>query len=173
MEQEKKSSPETEKRDKPEQAKPEVLLALIEYGSRPAAILLIGVFVVLWLFSVREPLFQLLGQAQELKIGSFEVQLREDAVYANLDTELRALKELSLAQLQLFLVVGRERERITYNGPEVTQENLRALEQAGLLSEVRRTDDGGLEWRVSSKGHELHELIFSQLLFSIRRSIAS
>lgn len=158
-----------------EQEKPHVLLALIEHASRPTAILLVGAFVVLWLFAVRGPLFQLLERAQLLRLGSFEVQLRADAAYADLGTELKALNELSLSQLQLFLVVARERENtahITYRGPEVTEENLRALEKIGLLSEVRREEDGGFFWRVSNEGSELHSLIFSQLLVSIRRSAA-
>jgi hypothetical protein len=153
--------------------RPEVLLALIEHGSRPAALLLIGLAIMGWLFAVRKPVFELLTRAQDVKVGSFEFRLRVDAASANLSAELTRLRELSQEQLQLFLVVGRERAEIQYRGPEATEANLRALEKAGLLSEVRREGDGTLFWRVSQTGHVLHELIFSQLLLSIRRSGAT
>ena len=42
----------------------------------------------------------------------------------------------------------------------------------GLLAVVRREDNGNLSWEVSRKGHDLYQLIFSQLLLSIKRAAA-
>jgi hypothetical protein len=170
MEQEKLPSSETEKKEESKQANPEVLLAFIEHANRPAALLLIGLFLVGWLFFAKEPLFNLLRSAEHFKLGPFELRLVRAAEVANLGNELQALDELSHAQLQLFLIVGKHREHISYYGPEVNEVNLRALERAGLLSEVHRQENGGFFWRVSENGHKLHTLIFRELLRSIRRS---
>src|SRR4030067_769005 len=60
----------TTKDDQDQQAKLAVRLALIEHGSRPLAILLIGVGILLWLTWVRDPLFEVLKRTQDLKFGS-------------------------------------------------------------------------------------------------------
>ncbi|MBI4380855.1 MAG: hypothetical protein HY574_06660 [candidate division NC10 bacterium] len=166
------SSKKSEEESKTQDAKPEVLLTLIEHGSRPAVILLIGLFLVTWLFTVREPLFDVLRKAQTLKLGSFEVQLRENADSANLGPQLRALEGLSDEQLQLFLVVGKQRAHITYKGEEVTDKNLKKLQEVGLLAEVRPEPEGGFWWRVSEKGITLHNIIRTLIFSSIRRSAA-
>src|SRR5438309_1766178 len=70
-------------------------LALIEHGSRPLAMLLIGLLIILLLFWAKDPLFNLLGRAQELKIGSFEVRLQSEADVENLGSELQALRKVS------------------------------------------------------------------------------
>ena len=71
-------------------------------------------------------------------------------------------------QIQLFLVVGRSRLHITYHGPEVTEENLKKLEELGFLSGVKRLEDGGLFWEVTDKGHNLHKLVFEHVTKAIR-----
>jgi hypothetical protein len=163
-------SAEHNRQDTQERATPQVLLALIEHGSRPVAILVIGLCIITWLFFARGPLLQLLSETEAFKFGSFEMRLKKAASSANLGAELQRLQELTHEQLQVFLIVGKKRGHISYFGEELTEENLRALERAGLLAEVRQQPEGGLWWRVSQEGHRLHELIFTQLLFSIRQS---
>jgi hypothetical protein len=145
-------------------------LALIEHGSRPLVNLLIGLFVIILLFWAKDPLFNLLSRAQELKVGSFEIQLRDEAEVANLSLELRTLRKVTPDQLALFLVIGRQREQIVYNGPEVTEENLEALEKASLLSSLERLPDGRFSWQVSEQGNRLYEIISAQLQLAINRS---
>jgi hypothetical protein len=145
-------------------------LALIEHGSGPLATLLIGVLVVLFLFWAKDPLFSMLGRAQELKVGSFEIQLKDEAAVENLSPELQALRTVTPDQLALFLVIGRQREQIVYDGPEVTEENLKALQGVGLLSSVKQLPEGRFSWQVSEKGSRLYEIISSQLQLAINRS---
>ena len=166
------SSKQSEAKPKTREAKTEVVLALIEHGSLPAAILLIGLFLIIWLFTVREPLFDLLRKAETLKVGSFELGLRENADSANLGPELRALKGLNDAQLQLFLIIGKKRQSISYTGEELTQENLRKLQAVGLLTEVRENPKGSFWWEVSEKGNKLHDIIRTLIFSSIRRTAA-
>src|SRR5712691_5744428 len=97
------SARESETEARTTRERPEVLITLIEHGSRPAAFLLVGLFVVVWLFSVLEPLFNVFRQAETLKVGSFEVKLRVSAAAANVGHELQALGTLNDEQLQLFL----------------------------------------------------------------------
>jgi len=110
-----------------------------------------------------------LKQTQELKFGSFEIRLRVSADLSNVKDELKGLAVLNDQQIQLFLVLGRKRGHITYKGEEVTEENLSKLKIVGLLSEVRREEDGDLFWRVSEKGHILHDLIYRQVVAAIGR----
>lgn len=152
----------------PEHKKHEVLLALIEHASRPAALIVLGLLAAVWLFKVRDPVFQLLNKAETVRYGSFEYRVKSVAASSNLEKQLQSLKDVSFEQLQLFLVIGREREHITYNGPEVTEPNLMALKRIGLLSDVRRISKDSLYWEVSQEGRNLHELIFLQLLWAIR-----
>jgi hypothetical protein len=156
--------------DRPDSEGPkrEVVLALIEHASRPVATVFIGAFVVLWLFFMRGPLSQLLANAQTVKMGSFELQLREQAHYEKLGTELRALKNLTPDQLELFLIVGKQREHISYFGPELTEDNLRALENAGLLSEFHKLPNGQWFWTVSDSGFALQRLILGLLTAAIK-----
>jgi hypothetical protein len=173
MSEQHRSSAENRAPETPGRAKLEALVALIQHGSLPVAILVIGVCVVAWLFFMRGPISQLLAGAEAVKIGSFELRLRADADSANLGAQFRALQQLTQAQLQLFLVFGRERESISYVGPELTEENLLALQRLGLLSEVKREPDNSFSWRVSNEGIRLHNIIFSQLYLSIQRSAAA
>ncbi|HEV2913112.1 MAG TPA: hypothetical protein VGX92_07340 [Pyrinomonadaceae bacterium] len=157
-----------------EKPKPYVLLALIEHGSRPAAYIIVGLFVLLFLFKIKDPLFKLLEGAQEVKVGSFELRLRASADQAGLSKEFSGLETLSDQQVQLFLVVGdKNKPQISYSAEEVTEENLKKLQEMGLLSEVKRQEDGKLFWAVSDKGHNLHQLIFKQVIKSIRGSTAT
>ena len=64
-----------EERDDGKQPKREIILAFIEYASRPLATVFIGLFVVLWLFFMRGALFQLLANTESVKIGSFNLAI--------------------------------------------------------------------------------------------------
>lgn len=159
-----------EERDDAKQSKREIILAVIEYASRPLAIVFVGFLVVVWLFFMRGPLFQLLANTERVKIGSFEIQLRDQAHYENLGDQLRALKTLTPEQLELFLIIGKEREHISYSGPEVSEPNLRALKNAGLLSEFYKQPNNQWFWRVSDNGFALQRLIFGLLTAAIKGS---
>ncbi|MBL8166508.1 MAG: hypothetical protein JNJ50_00045 [Acidobacteria bacterium] len=150
--------------------KPEILLALIEHGSRPIATLIIGLALVIWLFFVRGQLFDFLNNAEALKIGSFEVKLRDIAKNVNLDPTLRALKELNGQQLQLFLIIGKKREQIRYEGEEVTDGNLSILKDAGLLSSYEKLPNGDYKWAVSENGVKLHNIITGLIFTSVQQS---
>jgi hypothetical protein len=150
--------------------RPEVLIALIEHGSRPAAFLLVGLLVVVWLFAVREHFFDVFRNTESLKFGTFEVKLRASAVAANVGSELQALGTLNDEQLQLFLILGRRRGHISYEGEELTEENLRRLQEIGLIAEMKKLPNEKLWWRVSEQGHKLHEITRNLILSSIRLS---
>src|SRR6185503_12905145 len=110
-----------------------VSLALIEHTSRPLAYLIIA---ILAFFFVREPIFDLLRDAQKVKVGSFEVELRARVNQANVGDEFRALQSLDDEQLQLFLIVGKERSDkvpVIYEGEEAIEENFSKLRELGLL----------------------------------------
>jgi hypothetical protein len=116
------------KKDQNQSTSLTVLLALIEHASRPLAILVVGLGILLWLTWAKDPLFDLLSRAQTLKVGSLELQLQAQAEAQNLGPALQSLRELTSDQLALFLVIGRDRGRgIDYHGPEVTEKNLQAL----------------------------------------------
>ena len=148
---------------KDKQHKPEILLALIEHGSRPAAFALIGLFITLWLFSVK-------GTLQKVSLASFEVELHTVSTSANLSKELNALAELNDEQLQLFLILGKKRNHINYNGEELNEENLNKLYEKGLLSEWKMEADGGFSWTVSKDANRLHDILRNLIYSSIRRS---
>lgn len=150
--------------------KQDILLAFIEYSSRPAATLLIGMTFLVWLFIVRDQLFNFLDKSTSLKVGSFEMQLRDVVEKANLNPELRTLQELNDQQLQLFLIIGKERESIAYYGEELTEKNLKKLKQVGLLSDYHVKTQGEFRWTVSDKGSKLHNIITSLIINSIRQS---
>jgi hypothetical protein len=163
----------SEERDKttgPRDGRRELLVTFIEHGSRPAAALLIGLFLVGWLFSVRQPLLEIFPQARKLKVGSFELELQENAAVAGVRGELQALSGLTDEQLQLFLVIGKSRPHITYLGEEATEDNLQKLQELGIVAEWRREDSGALWWRVSEEGNRLHDIVRNMIFSSIRRS---
>lgn len=161
----------TEETNQTEKDKPYILLALIEHGSRPIAYVILGLFLIIFLFQIKEPFLDLLQNTEEVKYGSFAMRLRASADLDNLGKELNDLQSFDDAQIQLFLIVGnKNRPHITYRGPEVTEENLNRLKEAGLLSDVRREADGNLSWVVSNKGQDLHELIFKHVVKAIRRN---
>ena len=148
-----------------------ITVALIEHGIRPVVYLLLGLAFVFWLFSVKEPLFQVLGTSEtHIKAGSFEVSLRAMANAGHLADELTALRTLNDAQLQLFLVMTKWRRPIGYHGEEVNEENLRKLKELGLLLGYRKDDKGEFHWEVSEKAHRLNDIIFSQVVKSIKRT---
>ena len=146
-----------------------ITIALIEHASRPAAYLVIGCLFVGWLFAVKDPMFQMLGQTQTLKIGSFEVSLRANATMGGVGDTLTALQNLDDAQLQLFLVTGGAKGNISYLAEEVTDQNLKKLQDAGLLT-YERIAGGSFNWKVTEKGYRLHGIIFKQVVTSIQRT---
>jgi hypothetical protein len=151
-----------------------ITVALIEHAIRPVVYLLLGLAFVLWLFSVREPLFQVLGTSEtHFKAGSFEVSLRAMANAGHLGDELTALRTLNDAQLQMFLVMTKWRRPIGYHGQEVNEENLRKLKELGLLLDYRKDDKGEFHWEVSEKAHRLNDIIFGQVVKSIKRTPAA
>jgi len=165
----------TSKEDQDQQARLAVRLALIEHGSRPLAILLIGVGILLWLTWVRDPLFEVLNRTQGVKFGSFELRIQEEADAQNLGQALQNLRELTADQLALFLVIGRDRgQGIRYNGPEVTEENLQALLEAGLIDnfQKRAEPDIGFQWRVSDEANRLYAIIYLNIESAIRLAAA-
>jgi hypothetical protein len=141
----------------------EILHAIIEHSSRPVAYVLIGLFATIWLFSIKDVI-------KTARFGDFEVEIQSIAKSADVSRELNALSKLSDGQLQLFLIIGRKRTHITYYGEELNEENLEALEAAGLLTEYRVEVDGSFWWRVSTNGHRLHNVIFNLIVSEIRRS---
>jgi len=167
-----------EQKEKPSTEKPDrqltLLIALIEHGSRPLAILLVGLAVVAWLAWAKEPLFVFLNRTQALKFGSFELQIQAQADALNLGDAFQNLRELSPDQLALFLVIGRDRQgsNIHYRGPEVKEENLQALKTAGLLVDYRKGDDDGFTWQVSSEGNRLYDIIYANIRLAINNGAA-
>ncbi len=165
----------TEKTDRaPEAAerRTEILVALIQHGSRPAAALLIGLLVAGWLFAVKDPLLDLLQRAQKIKYGPLEVELAERAALADVSAELKSLARLTDEQLQLFLVIGKYRSHIRYDGQEVTEPNLERLRELGILARWEKRESGDLWWQVSEEGHRLHDIVRNLVFVSMRRSAA-
>ena len=147
---------------------------MIEHGSRPLAILLIGLAIVLWLTWAKEPLFELLSRTEALKVGSFELRIQAQANALNLGDALQNLRELSPDQMALFLVIGRDRQgrNIHYQGPEVKEENLQALKQAGLIDNFQKEADGSFRWQVSSEGNRLYDVIAANIQLAIGIGVA-
>jgi hypothetical protein len=143
-------------------------IALIEHGSRPLALIVLGLCALFFLLTIKGPLVDLFRRAESVQMGSFQVRVKAIADLADLSKELTGLQSLDARQVQLFLVVAKRRGHITYTGEEATEENLNKLLAAGLLSSVTRETNGSLSWQVSEKGHELHALIFNQLVKAIR-----
>jgi hypothetical protein len=141
----------------------EILLAIIEHSSRPAAYILIGLFATIAVFSLKDVI-------KTARFGDFEIQIQAIAKSAEVTKELNALSKLSDDQLQLFLIIGRKREHISYQGHELNKENMEALEAAGILAEYRIEADGSFWWRVSANGHKLHNVISNLIVSEIRRS---
>lgn len=144
----------------------EVKLALIEHALRPLAIFLVGLLLVVWLWPVRK-------NVELLKVGPLEAKIREQAEEKNVQKELQALEKLTDEQLQLFLIIGKDRrsELITYSGSEVSEATLQSLKAAGLLNWFEKTvDKNGYRWEASAKGYQLHQIIFNLMVDSIRRS---
>jgi len=142
----------------------EILLAIIEHSSRPVAYILIGLFATIALFSLKDVI-------RKAKFGDFEIEIQRIAQSAEVTKELTSLSKLSDDQLQLFLIIGKKREHIDYNGPEANKENLEALDTAGLLT-ITESDEKNRRygWRITENGHKLHNIIFNLIVSEIRRS---
>jgi len=157
----------------------EVALAIIQHANRSVAILLIALMIAIGVFFARHQLAGLLVNAESIKAGSFEIQLRQAAVDQHVAAEFARLAGLSDHQLQLFLILGKARTtdvagqfKIAYTGEEVTKQNLEALQQIGLLSDVREVEQKGspnkFEWSVTPEGTQLHSLLLEQIVRSVR-----
>jgi hypothetical protein len=111
-------------------SKQELLLALIQHGSRPAGWVLISLIVLIAVLWVREPLFRVIGSAKELRLGNY-VYLKAER--AGVSSELKKLATLTTDQIQLFLIIGRSRpgHHITYGGPESNEESNTSPGKAG------------------------------------------
>ncbi|WP_145927122.1 hypothetical protein [Jeongeupia sp. USM3] len=150
-----------------------IVVALIEHAIRPVVYLVLGAAFISWLFYVKEPLLDVVGSGDTtVRAGSFEVSLRAKASAGDLSDELAALQMLNDTQLQLFLVIGKERGPIQYHGEEVSEENLNRLKEVGLLDDIRRTEQGAFQWSASEKANRLHDVIFRQVIRSIKRTNA-
>lgn len=143
-------------------------MAIIEHASRPIAYVFLGLFLFVFLLSVREPLSKSLESAAKVKMGSFEF-IREEADNSDLGKELQVLVALNRQQIILFIIIGKFRAtHTTYGGEEVTEENLRVLKNVGLLSDYTKREDGGFDWTVSEKGDELHSIIMRNFVKAIK-----
>ncbi len=151
-----------------------ILLAIIEHGSKPAAYVLIGFLVFIFLFSVREPLFSTLNRAEELQFGDFVYRAASEE---GVSRELKELASLSYDQIQLFIIIGRERpdDNITYLGPESKEENYRKLQEIGLIENIlieinQETGKRDLSWRTTVQGDALHDLLMKEVVKAIREA---
>lgn len=162
------------------QFKKELILAIIEHGNRSIAILLVAVMVLIAVWILRAPLRSWLSNAQSVKVGSFEIRLREQARSQQISNELSKLQYLDDAQLQLFLIIGRFRERksagdfhISYSGEELNKQNLDKLQSLGLVTDVQiAPDTNQFTWKVTETGTKLHKLLLGNAIQSIRAAAA-
>jgi hypothetical protein len=146
----------------------EIKLALIEHASRPFFYALVGLFFIGWLLVMREPLSQFLLNVS--KVDAFGVLIERSARESNVTPSYENLKDLTDEQVALFLAIGGKRtEWISYSGPEVTPDNLRKLQEAGLLTEWHPNEDApGFTWTSSPEAQRLHAIIVNQLIGSIK-----
>lgn len=165
-------SPTNELIEKPKslEFKHQLFLKAVEHTSRPVANILIAALILVFGYYTRDFWFKLLERSETVKVGSFEVKLREVADKANLSSELTTLRELNDEQLQLFLIIGKERSQIGYYGEELSLENLKKLKDVGLLSEFSQQPNDRWNWKVSEKGFRLHKIISTLINSSIRNS---
>ena len=152
-----------------------VLLAIIEHGSKPVAYVLVGFLVFIFLFSVKEPLFDALNRAEEIQYGGFFYRAASEE---GISRELKDLASLSHDQIQLFLIIGKKRpdQYITYRGPEFTQQNYRKLEEIGLIDNIidevnpETGKHDSISWRVTEQGNRLHTLLMKEVVKAIRKA---
>lgn len=150
----------------------EILLALIQHGSRPLVMLLIFVIVALAVFFARCHIYLWLANAESVKIGSLEVRIREEAQSGELGKEFRSLANLSDEQLELFLIVGRERKsNINYKGQELSEANLRQLQDLGLLQNLTPAANNQFSWEVTDTGQKVHSTLLRLVADSISRAV--
>jgi hypothetical protein len=140
----------------------DIMLALVQHVSRPAAVVFAALLLFLWLLIAGIEL-------EALKGAGFEARFKKSVTQRNLGYELKQLRQLNPSQLQLFLIVASDRreQRISYTGPEATVENWEALKQAGLL-EYKRIDEHMVDFTVTRKAHLLHLAIMENLVESIK-----
>ena len=155
-------------------SKQELLLALIQHGSRPAGWVLISLIVLIAVLWVREPLFRVIGSAKELRLGNY-VYLKAER--AGVSSELKKLATLTTDQIQLFLIIGRSRpgHHITYGGPESNEENYSKLKQIDLIENliIKKNPDTGkkdMSWRLTEQGAKLHDLLMREVIRAVQIS---
>ena len=140
----------------------DLILALVQYGTQPAAVVIVALLVFTWLMTAGT-------QLSVLKGPGFEAKFDRDVEKEELQSELRSLRTLTKDQLQLFLIVGRDRngQKIDYTGPEATDENWEALATAGLLT-FRDIGDKRVEFTITRKAYLLHVVLLDNLYRSIQ-----
>lgn len=170
------SNPDTTSASANRSFKHDVILAVIEHGNRSIAIILIGVMVLVAVWILRAPLRSWLANAESVKVSWFEIRLREQARTEKISNELSKLQYLDDVQLQLFLIIGRFRERksagdfnISYTGEELTKPNLDKLQSLGLVTDVQTAPGtNNFSWTVTENGTKLHKLLLDNAVRSIK-----
>ena len=155
----------------------ELALATVQHANRSIAILLIALVVASVVYLARKELTCWLSNAESVKAGSFEVRLRAGVRANQLGSEFSKLVELNDQQLQLFLILGKQRGStaagpygIAYTGEEITGPNLAKLKDIGLLATVTQKGSNNYDWDVSDKGVRLHKLLLEHIITSIKEA---
>jgi hypothetical protein len=140
----------------------ELLLALVQHGIRPAATVIVALLIFIWLSTAGLELSMLKGPG-------FEARFDREVANKDLRSELESLQTLDRDQLQLFLIVGRDRgtRSIHYTGPEAQIENWEALQRADLLK-YNKLEGERVEFTLTPKANLLHKVLFDSLYESIQ-----
>ena len=154
----------------------QMILAIIEHGNRSIAILLVAGMVLIAICILRVPLRSWLSKAQSVRVGSFEITLREQARSQHISSELSKLQYLDEKQLQLFLIIGKFREHkaagdfhVSYSGEELNKPNLEKLQSLGLITYSETAPDSNtFTWKVTDGGQKLHTLLLGAAAQSIK-----
>lgn len=154
--------------------KNEILLALIEHGTKPLAYIVSGMLLFLFFLMIKNPLVDAVGRANEIQLGGF---VYRGAIDAGVIRELDALASLTTDQIQLFLIIGRRRPGsfISYDGPESNAENYERLREVGLIGNFEQyqdpdTGENRLSWRITDDGSTLHTLLMLEIDSAIKRA---
>jgi hypothetical protein len=141
----------------------ELILSLVQYASWPAATLLGVVLLLFWLWISG-------AELELLKGAGFEARFNKSVAEQGLSKEVGVLRQLDYDQLQLFLIVGRDRreQRISYSGPEANTANWEALQRAELLT-FKKINENTVDFQVTAKANRLHSAIMENLAKSIKK----
>jgi hypothetical protein len=156
----------------PDPYRREILLALIQHGSRPLGLLLITLALLFAIYCARCQIQLWMANAELVKFGSLELRVREAVTQSTeVGKQIKSLGDLTPDQLELFLIVGTQRNTdINYSGPEVSGPNLLKLQELGLLRNVN-PDPLKLSWAPTEKGNQLHNALLGLVGDSISRAI--